>query len=112
MTRWLPAVIALLSLTGTAHADDAVVKTAQMRAELSADRPAAAPGESLWVALSFDLEPGWHTYWRTPGDAGEAITVNWTLPPGVTAGPLQWPTPERFDYSGIAVLATPATPHC
>jgi thiol:disulfide interchange protein DsbD len=102
MKGLLFGLIALLSPLCAAHADDAVVQTAQMRAALTAERPTAAPGGKLWVALSFDLAPGWHTYWRTPGDAGEAITINWTLPAGVSAGPIQWPTPERFDYSGIA----------
>jgi thiol:disulfide interchange protein DsbD len=102
MKRWLLASMALLPLAGGARADDAVVKTDQMRAQLSADHRVAAPGESLWVALSFDIKPGWHTYWRTPGDAGEPIAISWTLPAGVSAGPIQWPTPERFNYSGIA----------
>jgi DsbC/DsbD-like thiol-disulfide interchange protein len=100
--RWFLACIALLPLAGGVRADDAVVQTDQMRAQLSAERRVAAPGESLWVALSFDIKPGWHTYWRTPGDAGEPIPIQWTLPAGVSAGPIQWPTPERFAYSGIA----------
>ena len=102
MKRWILVCIALLPIVGGARADDAVVKTDQMRAQLSADHGVAAPGKSLWVALSFDIKPGWHTYWRTPGDAGEPITIQWTLPAGVSAGPIQWPTPERFNYSGIA----------
>jgi DsbC/DsbD-like thiol-disulfide interchange protein len=108
LKRWVPALVALLAYAGGALADDAarvsgpVVQTDQMRAALSAERPAAAPGETLWVAVSLDVKPGWHTYWRTPGDAGEPITITWTLPAGVTAGPTQWPIPERFDYSGIA----------
>jgi DsbC/DsbD-like thiol-disulfide interchange protein len=90
------------SRSWAARADDAIVQTSQMRVALSTEHRGAAPGESLWVALSFDLQPVWHTYWRTPGDAGEAITIKWTLPAGVSAGPIQWPTPERFSYSGIA----------
>jgi thiol:disulfide interchange protein DsbD len=105
MKRLVPGLTALLLLASGAtgaQADDAVIQTPQMRAALTVGRSIAEPGETLWVAVSFDLKPGWHTYWRTPGDAGEPITVTWTLPPGITAGPLQWPTPERFDYSGIA----------
>src|SRR5580700_7111024 len=85
-----------------AFAGDAVLQTPQTRAELSAERRVVAPGESLWVALSIDLKPKWHTYWRTPGDAGEPIVIRWNLPAGVVAGPIQWPTPERFTFSDIA----------
>jgi thiol:disulfide interchange protein DsbD len=92
---------ALLLHQRGAYAGDAVVQTPQTRAELHAERRVAAPGESLWVALSIDLKPKWHTYWRTPGDAGEPIVVTWKLPAGVVAGPIQWPTPERFTFSGI-----------
>jgi DsbC/DsbD-like thiol-disulfide interchange protein len=98
---WALGLCALL--TGLrAYAAAAVVETPQTRAELSAERGAVAPGESLWVALSIVLKPEWHTYWRTPGDAGEPIAIKWKLPPGVVAGPIQWPTPERFTFSDIA----------
>jgi DsbC/DsbD-like thiol-disulfide interchange protein len=94
-------VCALLLHPHGAFAGDAVVQTPQTRAELSAERRVASPGESLWVALSIDLKPKWHTYWRNPGDAGQPIVITWKLPAGVVAGPIQWPTPESFGYSGI-----------
>ncbi len=91
---------AVVALTGTARLAlaETVVQTEQIRAELTAERPAVAPGESLWVALTFDIKPGWHTYWRTPGDSGLPAEIRWTLPEGVTAGPIQWPAPERLPY--------------
>jgi len=42
------------------------------------------------------MKPGWHTYWRNPGDAGLATGIRWTLPRGVSVGPIIWPRPERF----------------
>ena len=33
---------------------------------------------------------------RTPGDAGEPPHIVWTLPAGMTAGPLQFPAPKRL----------------
>ncbi len=54
-----------------------------------------APG-TLRVGLHFRLEEGWHVYWMNPGDAGEAPRVVWTLPAGVTAGPMQFPAPKRL----------------
>jgi DsbC/DsbD-like thiol-disulfide interchange protein len=48
------------------------------------------------AGLYFKLEPGWHVYWRNPGDAGEPPHLKWTLPQGITAGPLQFPVPKRL----------------
>ena len=55
----------------------------------------SAPGQ-LRVGLHFKLEDGWHVYWMNPGDAGEAPRITWTLPAGVTAGPMQFPAPKRL----------------
>ena len=54
------------------------------------------PGQPLNVALRQQIAPGWHTYWRNPGESGLPTTIDWSLPTGFTAGPIQWPTPERF----------------
>ncbi|MGC2617342.1 MAG: thioredoxin family protein [Terracidiphilus sp.] len=48
------------------------------------------------AGLYFKLEPGWHVYWKNPGDAGEPPHIKWTLPQGITAGPLQFPIPRRL----------------
>jgi thiol:disulfide interchange protein DsbD len=48
------------------------------------------------VGLYFKLEPGWHIYWKNPGDAGLPPRIQWTLPAGITAGPLLFPAPKRL----------------
>lgn len=48
------------------------------------------------AGLYFKLEPGWHVYWKNAGDSGEPPRINWTLPKGVSAGPLQFPPPTRL----------------
>jgi thiol:disulfide interchange protein DsbD len=50
--------------------------------------------------VRFDIEPGWHIYWKHPGGAGLATEVEWRLPAGAAAGPLQWPLPIAFTQSG------------
>jgi thiol:disulfide interchange protein DsbD len=52
------------------------------------------------VGVVLKMRPGWHVYWRNPGDAGLATSVRWTLPDGFSAGPLRWPVPQRFEQSG------------
>ena len=48
------------------------------------------------AGLYFRLQPGWHVYWQNAGDAGEPPSIDWALPKGVTAGPLQFPAPTRL----------------
>ena len=90
----------LIGLPGPVRAET-VVQTEQVRAEMTAEQPAVTPGQSLWVALSLTIKPGWHTYWQTPGDAGAPPSIRWTLPEGVTAEPIQWPAPERIATSDL-----------
>ena len=54
------------------------------------------PGGGDHGGLYFKLEPGWHVYWKNPGDAGLPPHIHWTLPVGVTAGPLQFTPPKRL----------------
>ena len=71
--------------------------------ELIARNPWIAPGQMLDLGLRFQLENGWHIYWVNPGDSGEPPRVEWELPPGLTAGAIEWPTPRRFATSSSVV---------
>ncbi len=87
-------------------------------AALFADVTAAQPGQPFTVALRLRPQPGWHTYWRNPGDSGMATVIDWQLPPGFRSGPILWPPPERFSegtltsygYGGEVVLLTEILP--
>jgi thiol:disulfide interchange protein/DsbC/DsbD-like thiol-disulfide interchange protein len=74
-----------------------VVATDNVKAHLVSEVSAVAPGQSFWVALELNIRDGWHTYWRNPGDSGQATTLKWQLPPGFTAGDIVWATPHRFE---------------
>jgi thiol:disulfide interchange protein len=115
----------LLLLAPAARAgESAPVVSERLTASLVSDTDAVAPGAALRVGLLLRMAPGWHTYWRNPGDAGVAPTLAFTLPPGETAGPIAWPAPRRdaegplmtYGYTGTVLLpvtisgATGATP--
>jgi DsbC/DsbD-like thiol-disulfide interchange protein len=70
-------------------------------ADLVPDRTSVAPGETFRVAVRFVMQPGWHIYWKNPGDAGTPTVVRWNLPTGFAA-PLSndWPTPRYFSMPG------------
>ncbi|HLP00540.1 MAG TPA: protein-disulfide reductase DsbD domain-containing protein [Opitutaceae bacterium] len=70
-------------------------------ASLVAERTALVPGRTTTVALRLVHDEHWHTYWKNPGEAGLPTTLAWTLPPGFSAGPIQWPAPEITDTGGV-----------
>jgi thiol:disulfide interchange protein DsbD len=78
---------------------------------------AGGPGP-IRMGFHVELEPGWHLYWKNPGDAGLAPTVRWTLPAGFAAGPLLHPVPEKsveeglvsYVHSGAVLLLCDVTP--
>jgi len=85
----------------------------QVRLILSADT--ARPGDTMLAGVDMKMEPGWHTYWKNPGEAGMATKIEWQLPPGVTASEIQWPLPEKlppaevttYGYSDEVMLIVP-----
>lgn len=91
--NWFPA----------AKASATVVDTGQVRAELVAHAPqGAGVGQTVWLGLLLDHAPQWHTYWQNPGDSGLPTELQWTLPAGVKAGPIEWPTPSKFPLGPLA----------
>jgi thiol:disulfide interchange protein len=71
-----------------------------VKAELVADTKAVVPGKSFTVGLFLKMVPGWHTYWKFPGDAGIPTELKWKLPPGWKVGEIQWPIPLKLSEPG------------
>ncbi len=72
------------------------VKAQHLTAELTSLSPAIAPGGTVHAGLVLTLEEKWHVYWKNAGDSGEPPKITWTLPSGITAGPMQFPIPSRL----------------
>ena len=70
-------------------------RTERIEAELVPMSRWATPGSTAIVAVRQKIQPGWHTYWRNPGDSGGPTTLDWTLPRGVRANDIVWALPGR-----------------
>ncbi len=66
-----------------------------MEASLLLDVAQVKPGDTFRVGVRFRMDPGWHIYWKNPGESGLASEVTWDTP-GTTVGELQWPAPSTF----------------
>ena len=87
-------------------------------AELIPEVETIRPGEPFTVGLRLTLDPGWHSYWLNPGDAGQPASIEWDLPDGYDAGEISWPYPHRIEepsvvsygYDNEVMLLTEITP--
>ncbi|MEZ4317358.1 MAG: protein-disulfide reductase DsbD family protein [Myxococcota bacterium] len=76
-------------------------KNHPVHARLVTDRTSVAPGDTFRIGVHLTQQPGWHTYWKSPGDIGLPTNITWALPDGSTAQPYQYPVPQRFDADDL-----------
>ena len=72
------------------------VKAQHLTAELVTYGNTIAPGGTLQAGLVLTMEEKWHVYWLNAGDSGEPPHIKWTLPSGLTAGPMLFAPPSRL----------------
>ncbi|WP_295171235.1 protein-disulfide reductase DsbD domain-containing protein, partial [uncultured Paracoccus sp.] len=54
------------------------------------------PGGARILALELLLEPGWKTYWRSPGDTGLPPQLDWAGSRNLSHVTLHWPAPQAI----------------
>lgn len=90
----------------------------QVKVSLFSEASALIPGQTVRLGLRIEHAPGWHTYWRNPGDSGLPTELVWQLarPSSsslsgsggseplirLSASEVQWPTPSRFPVGPLA----------
>ena len=107
-------VLICASLISTQALTDNLVDASDSRIEILTESTSITPGDELLIGFKFTLNPGWHTYWENPGDAGEGASIKWNLPNDVSASEILWPGPQRipveplmtFGYEDEVVLLT------
>ena len=87
----------------------ATASAAHTRVSLLLPATAAKPGETVLAGVRLQMDEGWHTYWKNPSTTepkfGVATKIAWQLPPGVKAGEIQWPLPEKHkDENGVTYI--------
>ena len=102
-TTVLPACLLALAsaVSAVAAPAAAAIPAHHVRAELVSEMESIRPGQPFWLGLHLAMEPGWHTYWKNPGDSGLPTRIKWTLPIGVEAAPIEWPYPKPFSQGPV-----------
>jgi len=54
-------------------------------------------GAVLLGGVAIQLQQGWHTYWRTPGDSGVPPRFDFSKSDNIEAVTVLWPAPRKFD---------------
>ncbi len=107
LTSLVTALLLLFAIAASARAAD-VATTPRVEARLISEVTGVpASGGTISIALVERMQPGWHTYWRDPGESGEPTTIAWSLPTRFAAGPIIWPHPERISFGELANYGFP-----
>ena len=55
----------------------------------------------MYLGLQYNLQKGWKTYWRSPGDGGFPQKIDWSESKNIKNIEILWPTPEEFEILGV-----------
>jgi thiol:disulfide interchange protein DsbD len=82
---------------GASFDEESVDSKARLVSEVSS----VSPGKPYTVAVTLPHPAGWHTYYLNSGGVELPPSLDWKLPEGFSAGPIQWPVPEilKGDFS-------------
>ncbi len=53
------------------------------------------------AGIKVELAEGWHTYWRSPGEAGIPPRLSINASSNIEAIKIHWPKPEVYDSNGL-----------
>lgn len=98
LTLFRGLLLLLLSAMSMAHAADTGWLTSPQNDHARVRFQAEKNQDHINGLLQVELESGWKTYWRSPGEGGVAPEINWAN--GAKAQ-WHWPVPSRFDISGL-----------
>lgn len=61
----------------------------------------AVGANTFGAGVDIDLENGWYSYWRMPGEGGLAPVFDWKDSQNVKSVAISWPLPERIETMGL-----------
>ncbi len=80
------------------------VKTPHVAATLISSASHFQPGAELVLGVRFEIDEGFHIYYKEPGETGLPTRLELSFSPGeqqFTGDDFFWPEPEKFEYEGV-----------
>jgi DsbC/DsbD-like thiol-disulfide interchange protein len=104
LTRGVSAALSILAClivpaAGAAQDASAWTRSLHSRAQLVSGG-SLAEGEARLAAVVLELDPGFKTYWRHPGESGLPPAFDWSRSSNVADIEVLWPAPARFEDAG------------
>ena len=87
-------LIFILFLGDRSFSQENIANTANANIEIIYSDSYLQDNNELIIGLKFKLTPGWHIYWKNPGDSGLPVQIEWDLPEGIEFEEILWPAPE------------------
>ena len=104
MTRPVRLLLVAWAWLATTSAATAVVtpwqENAHSRVRITTPYLVAPAPAIFELGVEFELQPGWHAYWRNSGDAGFPPTFDLAQTPRLLSPRVSWPAPHRFEVAG------------
>ena len=60
--------------------------------------------DEIIIGLEYQLDPGWKTYWKSPGGGGFPQKIIWNNSSNINDIKIEWPTPKEFEILGLTSL--------
>lgn len=92
---WRMGAVFVVAAVSTAAAQPGGDEPEHARPKLVSEAQALEPGKTNSIALTFEIDPHWHLYWKGQNDSGFAPKIEVIAPPAVKVGEAQWPAPQR-----------------
>ncbi len=93
----LAGLVLVMLASGAKAAESTAYSNERLTAVLLTAEDGVRPDAStLSGALYVDLSESWKTYWRSPGEVGYPLTIDWAGSENILDAEIFWPTPKRF----------------
>jgi DsbC/DsbD-like thiol-disulfide interchange protein len=91
----LVVAIAACAMPSLSHAQDASPWIEDLHSSVRLIAGSRS-GNVLLGGIGFQLQPGWKTYWRAPGDSGVPPRIDFSKSDNVESVTILWPAPAKF----------------